>query len=137
VVVAFREHTSNMSVVAASQVFSELDRVVERHRSPSLDALDGFDGVEFTRWVAAEQRRVGNRVAAARAYLRGAVAYRSPGLLARALVVPLGERAMGLHDRLRARGAREEPPVPAPDWLERSRGPLLASAHHGQWQSVG
>lgn len=113
VLVAYREHEQNMSAWAARRVFGELDVLVARH------GLDGdIDGELFTRWVAANQRRAGRRFAAARAYLRGASAFRSPRLLARAVAMPLGEGAMAIPERLRAvRGAPSTPPA-APDWLQ-------------------
>jgi glycosyltransferase involved in cell wall biosynthesis len=112
VLVAYREHDDNMSAGAMRRVFAELNVVRARH------ALRGeVDGVRFTRWVAANQRRAGRRFAAARAYLRGAAAFRSPRLLVRGLAMPLGEGAMASPARLRAlRGERPDPP-PAPEWL--------------------
>jgi glycosyltransferase involved in cell wall biosynthesis len=117
VLVAYREHDGNMSAWAERRVFAELDVLVARN------ALRGeVDGDRFTRWVAANQRRAGRRLAAARAYLRGAAAFRSPQLLVRALGMPLGEGAMAIPGRLRAlRGERSDPP-PAPEWLDLYRG---------------
>jgi glycosyltransferase involved in cell wall biosynthesis len=116
VLVAYREHDDNMSASAVRRVFAELDVLIARH------ALEGeLDGERFTRWVAAHQRRAGRRFGAARAYLRGAVAFRSPQLLVRGLAMPLGEEAMAIPARLRGlRGERGQPP-PAPDWLEAYR----------------
>jgi glycosyltransferase involved in cell wall biosynthesis len=112
VLVAYREHDDNMSAWAARRVFAELEVLVARH------SLQGeVDGVRFTRWVAANQRREGRPLAAARAYLRGAAEFRSPRLLMRGLAMPLGEGVMAIPDRLRAlRGERSEPPA-APEWL--------------------
>jgi glycosyltransferase involved in cell wall biosynthesis len=112
VLVAYREHGENMSAWPADLVFGELETLVERH------GIDGeVDGVLFTHWVAANQRRAGRRLEAARAYLHGAIAFRSPKLLLRAVAMPLGERAMSSPERLRrARGRAEQPPS-APEWL--------------------
>jgi glycosyltransferase involved in cell wall biosynthesis len=115
VLVAYREHRENMSSVAAARVFTELDLLVRRH---GLSA--DLDGERFTRWVAAQQRAGGRRLAAARAYLRGARRFRSPALLARALAVPLGEPVMRIPARLRAlRGAARPDRTREidPDWL--------------------
>ena len=120
VLVAYHEHDDNMSAWAAPRVFAELDVLVARH------ALHGeVDGVRFTHWVAANQRRAGRRRAATRAYLRGAAGFRSPRLLMRGLAMPLGEGAMAIPARLRSlRGERSEPP-PMPEWLHAYRaGPV-------------
>jgi len=120
VLVAYHEHDDNMSAWAAPRVFAELDVLVARH------ALHGeVDGVRFTHWVAANQRRAGRRRAATRAYLRGAAGFRSPRLLMRGLAMPLGEGAMAIPGRLRSlRGERSEPP-PLPEWLHAYRaGPV-------------
>jgi hypothetical protein len=93
-------------------VFGELETLVERH------GLEGeVDGVRFTHWVAANQRRAGRRRRAARAYLHGAIAFRSPGLLVRAAAMTLGEGPMSVPGRLRGLRGRAEHPPPAPDWL--------------------
>jgi glycosyltransferase involved in cell wall biosynthesis len=112
VLVAYREHEGNMSARAARRVFAELDVLVARHGLRSE-----VDGVRFTRWVAANQRRGGGRIGAARAYLRGAVAFRSPALLARGLAMPFGEGAMAIPGRLRALRAGPPEPPPCPEWL--------------------
>jgi glycosyltransferase involved in cell wall biosynthesis len=123
--VAYREHSSNMSGRPVGELFSELDRLVERHGATSVD------GEEFTRWVAAQQRRAGRRLAAAHAYLRGGLAYRSPRLLARAGIVPFGEGAMQMPRRLRAaRGIVEQPP-PAPGWIAGYRRAVGANGEGG------
>jgi hypothetical protein len=98
VLVAYREHAGNMSADTGRRPFAELDLLAGRHGLASE-----LDGVLFTHWVAGQRRRAGRRGAAARAYLEGARRFRSPGLLARGLIVPLGEGAMGLPQRLRGR----------------------------------
>jgi glycosyltransferase involved in cell wall biosynthesis len=122
VLVAYREHSENMSSVGAARVFDELDLLMGRH---GLSA--DVDGERFTRWVAAQQRAAGRRLAAARAYLHGARRFRSPGLLARALAVPLGEPVMRIPARLRAVDGAARPDLdraPPPDWLDLYRRQL-------------
>jgi glycosyltransferase involved in cell wall biosynthesis len=112
--VAYVEHSDNMSVTAAREVFAELDRLVGRRAAVGAEHVDLVD---FTHWVALQHRRAGRPLAAAGVYLRGAVRSRSRGLLARGLVVPLGESAMALPGRLVGRRA-QPPPVSDPAWLE-------------------
>ncbi|MEA2330228.1 MAG: hypothetical protein QOH58_366 [Thermoleophilaceae bacterium] len=125
VLVAYREHGENMSAVAAGRVFDELDVLNGRH-----GLARDLDGVLFTRWVAGQQRAGGRRGAAARAYLRGARRFRSPGLLVRALAMPFGEPVMGIPERFRGLrgGAESRPSGPMdPNWLDLYRGHLAAS----------
>ena len=108
--VAYREHAANASIARLDDQFSALRRLVERHGG----GAGGVDAIQFTKWVAKEQRRAGRRWATARAYLSGGLACRSPALLARAVAAPVG--ATGLAGRVRAWRGAEQPP--RPDWLQ-------------------
>jgi glycosyltransferase involved in cell wall biosynthesis len=120
VLVAYTEHDDNMSAENGKRPFAELDVLATRH-----GLTREIDGISFTHWAAGHQRRTGRRFAAARVYLRGAAAYRSPALLARGLAVPLGEASMALPGRLRAfRGCPPER-LPGPEWLDLYRGRAL------------
>lgn len=69
-----------------------------------------IDGIQFSRWLAGGLRRGGRRRDAMRAYLRGAIRYRSPGNLLRLLAVPVGERVLT--------ATRRQPRIPPePEWL--------------------
>jgi glycosyltransferase involved in cell wall biosynthesis len=112
--VGYREHGSNMSGIQIDDAFAELATLVELHE---LDV--DFD--EFARWLAWQQRRVGRRLPALRAYLRGARSAHSAGLLVRAAATVLGEGVMGAPRRVRGALGRPDPAPPSPAWLERHR----------------
>jgi glycosyltransferase involved in cell wall biosynthesis len=115
--VAFREHGSNMSGIDVDKAYGELGVLVERH-GVEVD----FD--EFTRWVAWQQRRVGRRLSAVRAYLRGARMGRSGALLLRAAAAPFGEGLMRAPRRARGVLGRPDWPPPSPAWIEGYRAGL-------------
>ena len=102
----------------AHDVIDDLDYLQAKH-GVGPDGLD-IDAAGFTRWVAFRLRRAGHRRRAARTYLRGAVANRSPADVLRAAYAFVDGRAVR-----RARGlpaAGEEPTVflgSPPPWLDR------------------
>jgi glycosyltransferase involved in cell wall biosynthesis len=110
--VGYREHGSNMSGIPIDDAYAELARLVELHE---LDV--DFD--EFARWLAWQQRRVGRRLPALHAYLRGARTARSGALLVRAAAAVLGEGVMRAPKRVRATFGRPDPAPPSPAWLDR------------------
>jgi hypothetical protein len=69
-----------------------------------------FDRVAVARWVAKGHRHSGRRLGAARAYARGAIAFRNPGSMLRAAKMLIDPRA----------GERRylPPPEARPDWLD-------------------
>jgi glycosyltransferase involved in cell wall biosynthesis len=93
--------------------FADLAEIERRYRAERRRYGAELGGVEFSRWLAGGLRRGGNRKDAARAYLKGARLFHSPGNLMRALGLLLGERAMGL--------GHSEPVLPPPEsyrWLD-------------------
>ena len=112
--VGYREHGSNMSGIDIDSAYAELAALVEKHQ---MDV--DFD--EFARWLAWQQRRVGRRLPALHAYLRGAWTARSGALLLRAFATLLGEGAMRAPRRVRAALGRPDPAPPSPAWIERYR----------------
>jgi len=108
VLVAYLKHAGNMLTVADRDIFDEFAYLSAKHRAAGADRGLRFDGVALSRWVAAGHRRAGRRRDAARAYLRGALAFRSPGNAVRAVNVMINPVAAG-----------PEPlsPLPRPAWL--------------------
>jgi glycosyltransferase involved in cell wall biosynthesis len=119
--VAYREHGSNLSGLDIDEAYAELALLVERH---GIDV----DLDEFARWVAWQQRRVGHRRAAVRAYLRGARTGRSGALLLRAMATPFGEGVMQTPRHLRRVLGRPDAAPPSPAWIESYRAGLAAGA---------
>jgi glycosyltransferase involved in cell wall biosynthesis len=111
VLVAYTEHAGNMIHSGTPALLAEVDRVAAKHGDAAAAAGVRIDRIGVSRWIAWAQRRAGRRRAAARTYLRAAVAERSPGDAARAVATLLGERAM--------RGPRPPADLPAdpPGWL--------------------
>lgn len=101
--VAYVRHGGAMSATALHTMGDELDRLEAKHR----DRL-AVDRHLYLRWVAGGHRRAGQRRAAVHTYLRGAVAHRSPGDLARAAGAALGEHAMWLGARRRKQAVPED-----------------------------
>jgi len=108
VLVAYLKHAGNMLTVADRDIFGEFAYLSAKHRAEGARRGLRFDGVPLSRWVASGHRRAGRRRDAARAYLRGAVAFRSPGNAMRAVNVMFNPGAVG-----------PEPlsPLPRPSWL--------------------
>jgi len=94
--VACRLHRGNRVLHGGAKVIEDVDRLAAKHAE--LAAREGVkvDRILATRWIAWARRREGRRLSAATMYMRGAVRYRSPGDVARALGALLGERAMGI-----------------------------------------
>jgi glycosyltransferase involved in cell wall biosynthesis len=115
--VAYREHGSNMSGIEIDEAYAELDALLERHE---IDV----DLAEFARWLAWQQRRVGRRLPAVRAYVRGAWTGRKSALLLRAAGTPFGEGVMTVPRRVRSMLGRPDPAPPSPAWIERYRAGL-------------
>jgi glycosyltransferase involved in cell wall biosynthesis len=111
--IAYVEHAAGMSSRGGADIWDDLAYFSDKFRSRGFDP----DGVLISRWVAGSARRAGDRRGALKAYLHGAVRYRSPGNLPRAASVLLG-------DRLTRRFATERPAGgPAPAWLARMSHP--------------
>ena len=119
--VAYREHGANMSGIEIDEAYAELALLIERHE---VDV----DLAEFARWLAWQQRRVGRRLPAVRAYLRGVRTARRGGLLLRAAATPFGEGVMRTPRRVRGIVGRPDPMPSSPAWIERYRLGLGAGA---------
>jgi glycosyltransferase involved in cell wall biosynthesis len=120
-VVAYVHHGSNRLLGEGPDLMGEFRQLARKHAERARRHGVEFDGVHFSRWAAQAHRRAGRRRLAVRTYLRGAVAYRSPGNVLRATGTVLGERRM----------ARLAPPIPGaerdpaplePAWLDLYRG---------------
>jgi glycosyltransferase involved in cell wall biosynthesis len=108
VLVAYLKHAGNMLTVADRDIFGEFAYLSAKHRGEGAARGLRFDGVALSRWVASGHRRAGRRREAARAYLRGALAFRCPGNAVRAVNVMVNPGAVG----------PEAPPaLPRPPWL--------------------
>ncbi len=116
VLVAYVEHDGSMHASDLEARGREFAYLASKHEA----ACDGlgrpFGGSALARSVARHQRASGHRLAAARTYLRAAVAHRRPGLAGRAAAALLGDRANQLMRRVR--GAAN-PTVP--EWLDAYR----------------
>ena len=108
VLVAYLKHAGNMLTVPDRDIFGEFAYLSAKHRAAGAARGLRFDGVGLSRWVAAGHRRAGRRRDAARAYLRGAVAFRSPGNAVRAVNVMINPRAVA---------PEPLPPLARPTWL--------------------
>ena len=116
--VAYTEHSSNMTVAAAGGFGRELTRMAEQH-APLLRRYGGhLGGAKLERWNVGGRRRGGSRFSAARAYLVAGVRGRDAGSLVRAPAALLGEALL-----LRLRGRRAAARVGDTTWLERYRRP--------------
>jgi glycosyltransferase involved in cell wall biosynthesis len=115
-VVIYRRHPENMAGDAGEDPLTEYQALLETHAKPR----DGADWAPhwFVRWVAASQRRFGDRKGARRVLIRGGIKYRDLGSLARATALFLGEPAMRSGKRLL--GLREIAPKvrPVPAWAD-------------------
>ena len=111
--VGYLKHAANMLLERERDLFKELDYIAAKHPDPS-----GWRraGVALSRWIGQNHLRAGRRGEAARAYARGARAYRSPtgaALAAWAVASPVAVRV----SRRPVRGAIATPPA----WLEHAR----------------
>ena len=103
--VAYVEHSEGMHVRDLGHMVRELRYLAAKHRPRDAGA---FDPVGYSRWLARTQRQAGRRLAAASVYLRGAVAFRDPGNLLRAVGALAGLRM----------GRRLDGELPRPAWLD-------------------
>jgi len=107
--IAYVKHAQNMTAVNLAGIVTELEALAAKHRSIGFSV----DGIWFSRWLAGNYRRSGQPARAIGIYLDGAVRYRSPGNVVRAVGTLTGERAMR-----RIRQHRPAPvPTSAPAWL--------------------
>ncbi len=113
--VGYRFHESNISSRDADANLSEFDRFVARHTPAAQRRGVSIDGIGFSHWQAAGQRRAGRRWSAARLHLRAAVKYGDLGHLGCALRAPFAG-TLGL----RPSQAQEEHSE-APAWLRGMR----------------
>jgi glycosyltransferase involved in cell wall biosynthesis len=119
VLVACIEHSRSMLLTTADDIFVELEYVDTKHRAAREAAGVDLDRRIFTRWVALGHRRSGRRSHAALLYLTGALRYRDPLSLVRAVSLPFGERPLEWARRLTGRspiGGRSDFPS-EPPWL--------------------
>jgi glycosyltransferase involved in cell wall biosynthesis len=117
VLVGYLRHSQNMLVERQHDVLRELDYLAAKHRAASAAHGVAFNGVLLSRWMALTELRAGRRLVAMRAYLRGALAYRNPRNLLRAmrtLVQPRAVERVELRDGTAT--VEEWPDEPA--WLE-------------------
>jgi hypothetical protein len=110
ILVAYLKHPANMLTVSDRDIFGEFAYLSAKHRAQGVARGLRFDGLGLSRWVASGHRRAGRRRDAARAYLRGARAYRSAGNVARAVNVLVNPRATG--------PGSSPPGLARPPWLE-------------------
>jgi glycosyltransferase involved in cell wall biosynthesis len=92
----------------------EVEYLIEKHAQATPPRRLRVDRLGHARWVASQHSRAGLHRRAAWLYLRGALAYRSPGNVARAADALLGKRLSRL-TRRRPEPGRVSPP--APEWL--------------------
>jgi glycosyltransferase involved in cell wall biosynthesis len=76
--VAYLEHPEGKSLTPPSEAFAELAELERKHRALCLEHGAQIDRVGFAHYVAWLQLRRGRRAAAARVYLRSALANRRP-----------------------------------------------------------
>jgi glycosyltransferase involved in cell wall biosynthesis len=100
-------HSDGMHQRNAKAVSTELRVMREAH--PGKPKIGGLG---FLQWLASTQRRVGDRLGAARTHATMGLRYRRKRDLGRAIGLLIGERAM----RLGRRPAHEET-IPLPAWL--------------------
>jgi glycosyltransferase involved in cell wall biosynthesis len=92
--VAYVEHDANLHVVDTAAVLDEFARLRERHDALAAQLGGALGDVDWWRWIASSHRRAGRRRAAAAAYLRVGLRFRSARDVARAGAVLSGERTM-------------------------------------------
>jgi glycosyltransferase involved in cell wall biosynthesis len=119
VLVALVVHRESMLLVDRSDVFLELDHLVDKHREAASRAGVEIDRARFARWVASGHLRAGRRRAAARAYVRRTTAL---GNMVRAAGTFLGPAPYASASELRgavpgALGAGERT-AERPSWLD-------------------
>jgi glycosyltransferase involved in cell wall biosynthesis len=117
--VAYVQHEGNRLLQDEGTVLREFSQLRAKHRERSARYGTAFDGADYTRWVAHAYRRAGRRWGAVSVYMRGAIAYRSPGNVIRGLVTIAGEGAMR---RLAPRNGAENHTGAPPAWLSLYRG---------------
>ena len=110
--VGYLRHPGNMLMRDPYDVLVEFDYLVEKHRALRRARGVEVDREEFLRWIARVYHSSGQRMAAVRTLLRGALANRSLENVPFALVVAVRPRAPMRRRRL-ARLDRA-----APSWLE-------------------
>jgi hypothetical protein len=111
VLVAYLDHPGGTHRRAAEHV-SEFHALQAKHARVGVE----LDGVTLSRWVAGMQRMEGDRRAALRTYLWGAIHNRNPGNIARAAGLLVGERVMSMGRRSSRRDS-----LPEPGWLAEYR----------------
>jgi glycosyltransferase involved in cell wall biosynthesis len=119
--VAYRLHSQNAHGADPYGFLEDLERLTAKHRETGFRP----DRVEISRWIASGQRRAGRRRAAMRYYLEGALRFRSPGNLVRAVALLGGESVMALGSKSRRQISAS--PAVEPPWLERYRAPVPAA----------
>jgi glycosyltransferase involved in cell wall biosynthesis len=112
VLVAYMLHARNLHVVSDPE--RELEYLIRKHANAPEPRRVVPDRVGYSRWVASQRLRAGRPRQAAWVYLRGAVAHRAPGNVARAADALLGKR---LSVMFRRRAGTEGERRPAPPWL--------------------
>ena len=110
---AYRRHPLNMMVTRADEVTREFERLREKHRDAAAAAGVEFGQSWLAHWTASRALAEGKRGAAARGYLRQAIAERNPRDILRAGAALGGDRLWRLGQ------AAESHTTPHPDWLER------------------
>jgi glycosyltransferase involved in cell wall biosynthesis len=122
VLVAYRKHSRNMTLVDLSHMDHELDYFASKQRA---DRGMTFDAVAYSRWLAGE---AASPAQAARIHLRAARAYRSPSDIGLAMGALLGTRTVKrtagrVRSAIGTRVRRRRSPAlaPGPEWLERYR----------------
>ena len=108
--VAYVKHTANMLVIHEHDAFDELDYLTEKHAAAAEATGVSFDRVSFSRWVAVEHVRRGDRLKAARVFLTAARAHRNPGNVFHAARAVVGGRP----DYMRFEGGNHLRPA----WLD-------------------
>ena len=116
VLVAYRRHDQTMVARGTIDCVPELDLILAKYRSLRRAHRVRLDQRSILRYFARAQRRGGHHRAAARIYLQAAKRTASATDLARALVVVMGEPAIGASRRLRP-GSRDAAPIDPPGWL--------------------
>jgi glycosyltransferase involved in cell wall biosynthesis len=108
--VAYVRHSGAHQVADADLVLSDFRRLARKHAAIGRR----LDGVALARWAAGGHRRAGRVRSAVGVYLRSGLAFRSPGNVARALVVVAADSPLR---GLRRRRMVSTPVRPA--WLDR------------------
>jgi len=119
IVVAYHRHGCTMLTQGEVDLLDELDRLNAKYQPLREEFGVRLDRRSLHRYFARGHRRGGQRRHAARMYLRAARRDRSPGDLARAAGVVLGERALKTAGHVLGRrpaSVQHEPPG-TPSWL--------------------